>query len=87
MKKLIIIAVVALLITACMRKTNEIYLQADQVAINNYNLAVNSLATRIEMYENDQQLIHDPTWTVESLQILDDLQTAGDAFRDLPEAS
>jgi len=88
MKKLIItIAVVALLVTACTRKTNGLYLQAVQVAVDNYNLVVDDLDARIEAYDNDPQLIHDPTWAAESLQILVDLQTAGNAFRTLPDAT
>jgi len=88
MKKLtLVLTALLLLSTACTRKTNALYLQEAQTALENYNLAVEALDARIEMYEADPTLLLDATWAADTLQVLADLQAAGDTFRDLPEAS
>lgn len=87
MKKLFVLTLAVLLLMACTRQTNQAYLQAAQTAVANYNLAVEALDARIEAFNSDQQLLHDPAWAAESLQVLAELQTAGEAFRSLPEAT
>ncbi|MEW5940053.1 MAG: hypothetical protein AB1750_10350 [Chloroflexota bacterium] len=87
MKKLLVLLVAVLLLASCGRKANQEYLKAAKAALDNYSAAVGALDVRIEAYQNDHALLHDSTWAAESLRVLGDLKTAGDALRNLPEAS
>ena len=108
MKKLIVITIAVLLITACSRATTptvlppvvqpstipgaggagpseaQVYLQAAQAALTSYSAAVTALDARIDMFQVNQKWLNDAAWKAETMQILDDLQAAGEAFKSLP---
>ena len=88
MKKTIaVLFILALMLPACTRSTDKLFLQAAQEAVNNYDLVGEQLDTRILEFEGDHQLLRDPVWAADSLQVLADLKNAAEAFRVLPEFS
>ena len=88
MKKLLsTIFVLVLFFSACTRKTNNTYLQAARTAVDNFNAVVEILDGRILEFQTDPSVLQDSTWIADSLQVLADLKTAGDAFGTLPEPS
>jgi hypothetical protein len=88
MRKLIPLFFIFVLFTgACTRKTNTDYLQAANTAFDNYEAAVENLDGKIDEFQANQSLLQDEAWTADMLQVLADLKTAGDAFKNLPEPS
>lgn len=64
----------------------QVYLQATQIAMDDYLAAVKAIDAQVDMYEVNQQWIYDAGWKETTFGILDDLQAAADELHALPDA-
>jgi len=79
----VLIVLLSLSLTAC---GDNGYADAANQALSNYNDASGAAIDQLSKINDDNSMVSDPSWKKDTLSVLDDFETAGQAFASLPEA-